>query len=94
MNTSSDEKIYMQSINDLRTPNAPDLRLYRLIPYTGKLKKLTGDIILPFTTISITSATTASRTKKRKTEATERKSSVILIFLSTSESFSINMKKQ
>ena len=58
---TSDEKIYVQSINDLRTPDAPDLRLYRLIPYAGKLNKLTGDIKLPFTTISVTSATKSKK---------------------------------
>lgn len=58
---TSDEKIYVQSINDLRTPDAPDLRLYRLIPYAGKLNKLTDDIKLPFTTISVTSATKSKK---------------------------------
>lgn len=52
---TSNGKNHEQSAGASTNPFAPDIRSYRLIPYTGKLKKIVGDIKLPFTNISIKS---------------------------------------
>lgn len=52
---TSNGKIHEQSSGPFTNPFAPDIRSYRLIPYTGKLKQLVGDTKLPFTNILIKS---------------------------------------